>query len=267
LPPKRSVVAWLVLGVYAVAAGLGFAVGYSQAEGSADDRLTVGVVGAVCGFVAVWFVALWGSVGRAVRQFARPASAPPSSIPAPPQAKVRTENDHVADFDWPTGDSYADRYRVEKPRIVALRRQAWATGLIFVASFVSFLIVPAGYDTAEGLLLVASLISLLWLPVAFVRLVQYDHRIGRRLPAGMSEAEMERQKSKRVRNRYVPRARTLALTGVAGILVASFVLDPLSNSDRVSTRLGDLIFFVSGIVGYGGILLLIAAPVCFLWRR
>jgi hypothetical protein len=81
-------------------------------------------------------------------------------------------------------------------------------------------------------------------------------------------AQLDVRGVKRARStRYVPRARSLALPGVACILVASFALDPLSNSDRVSTRLGDLIVFVSEIVGYGGILLLIAAPVCFFWRR
>jgi len=81
-------------------------------------------------------------------------------------------------------------------------------------------------------------------------------------------AQVEAQEVRRVRStRYVPRARPLALAGIAGFLLAAFVLDPLSNSDHVSTRLSDLIFFVSGVVGYGGILLLIAAPICFLWRR
>jgi hypothetical protein len=54
---------------------------------------------------------------------------------------------------------------------------------------------------------------------------------------------------------------------VAGILVSSLVLDPLSNSDNVSTRVGDWLFYASDVVGPVGVLLLLVALVCFILRR
>jgi hypothetical protein len=58
----------------------------------------------------------------------------------------------------------------------------------------------------------------------------------------------------------------VALLGVLGILIATFVLDPLSNSDRVSTAIGDLLAMGANVFGLGGILLLLVSLAFFIVR-
>ena len=63
----------------------------------------------------------------------------------------------------------------------------------------------------------------------------------------------------------LPRAWPPALLGVLGIL-ATFVLDPISNSDRVSLRVSDALWVTSTVCGASGALLLVIALVLRILR-
>jgi hypothetical protein len=186
-PASRAGRSWAALGIiaaYPVMALVGFAVGYAAASGSGQSPSTVGLLGAVLGFLSVYLVFHGLLVGRAVVANKRRGVAvetPPTS--RAPDARTATPVPAGPVPQWVTTELQRDKDR-------GALRTTW----------------------------------------------------------------------------QVPRAWPVALLGVLGILIATFVLDPLSNSDRVSTAIGDLLAMGANVFGLGGILLLLVSLAFFIVR-